>query len=291
VAATLALTLALGAAIAAVDWRVDFYGLFGDARGRSLAVVANERQTKYLLAMSYIPANFDALLVGSSIAGNLDPAEIHGWRMYNAAMAGANITEERLIAENVLRRGHVRLVLVCVNAYLLFSHGRKAGGMEPRDVWSALGSTELVDAYLAALATRLGLAPVRFTPAGAQDLEAPGVVGAAAPGSIRRREDDLDEEALAELDQLLRLARAHGAAVVGFLPPVYAPTLAERRAEHEAFVARVRAHFALGEPILDLNDGALDALAGDPASFIDGVHLRNAAARTVMRELDRRLAR
>ena len=289
------------AVVAAINWRTNAYGVFGDSVGQSRPVIANERQTKYLFSFNYIPRNFDSLLVGSSIASNIDTSKIHGMRMYNAALSGGNITEESLIAENALRLGHLRFLVACLNPYLVQTHGRKAGGMSPRDFWGALGSTDLMSSYLGALAIRWGLAHQRFTAEGRQDMldfEQPpadaegGPKAARAPGSFTREmsEFPLDAIAMEQLAELAQLARARGAAVVWVLAPVYSPTYQMRRLAYRKFEDRIRALAQPGELIIDFNDGSFAALTTQANSFADGVHLSNGASLEVVRALDQFLA-
>lgn len=298
---TLFLAAVVVAVAAAINWRINAYGVFGHPVGESLPVITNERQTKYLFSFNYIPGSFDALLVGSSIAGNLDTSKVHGMRLYNAALSGGNITEESLIADNALRRGHLRFLVAFLNPYLVLTHGRKAGGMSPRDFWGALGSTDLMSSYLGALAIRLGLAHQRFTAEGMQDAwetQAPPADGEGAPNPARTPDNAtpgisrfaLDPTAMEQLAELVQLARAQGAAVVWVFAPVYSPTYNVRRLAYRDFEERIHSLARPGESILDFNDGSFAALTTHADAFSDGVHLSNAAALDVARSLDQFLA-
>jgi hypothetical protein len=301
VVSTLVLAAAVGAVLTAINWRINAYGVFGDPPGESRTVISNERQTKYLFSFNYIPGNFDALLVGSSIASNIDTSKIHGMRMYNAALSGGNITEESLIAENALRRGHLRFLVAFLNPYLVQTNGRKAGGMSPRDFWGALGSTDLMSSYLGGLAIRTGLVHQRFTAEGMQDIsdlqrppaDVEGALNAArAPGNAAQEisEFALDATALEQLAELAQLARARGAAVIWVFAPVYSPTYDMRRPAYRKFEDRIRALAKPGELIINFNDGSFAALTTRANSFLDGVHLSNGAALEVARTLDQFLA-
>jgi hypothetical protein len=300
VARTLILVVSIAAVVATLNWRINMYGVFGDAQGESRTVIGNERQTKYLFSYNYIPANFDALLVGSSIASNIDTSKIHGVRMYNTALSGGNITEERLIAENALRRGHFRLLVVCLNPYLVLTHGRKAGGMSPGDFWGALGSTDLMSTYLGSIVIRRGWAHQRFTADGMQDIldfqrpveplkSAPNEAVPTINAAIDRSKFVLDGTALSELAELVQVARARDAAVVWVFAPVYLPTYTMRRVGYQDFENRIRTIAKTGERVIDFNDGSFTGLTAQPNSFSDGVHLSNDAALEVARTLDQSL--
>src|SRR5579864_3138682 len=87
----------LTTATAAINYKINFYGLFGDVRGTKYFIYDNERTTKYLFGYNYIPHNFDGLLVGSSFSDNWDTGELTGIHMYNVSLNGGNITEEAVI--------------------------------------------------------------------------------------------------------------------------------------------------------------------------------------------------
>src|SRR5438105_1431990 len=88
-----AIVLSATGATAAVGYALDCYGLFREAQGRKIAVHSNDGTSKYLLSQRYVPANFDGLLVGSSVSASWDVSAIDG-RVYNASVNGGNISDE-----------------------------------------------------------------------------------------------------------------------------------------------------------------------------------------------------
>lgn len=286
---TLALAAFLASAIAVVNARVDFYGVFG-GRGQERTVVSNERFTKYVHAFRYIPENFDALLIGSSISEDLDTSQIHGHRMYNASIPSASITEEALIADLALERGRFGLVVVCFDPNLFISHGRKAGGMSPGDYYSSLGSMQLFRDYVGAAGIRFGVLPNRFTPFGVKYREQPKVpIDGDALIAVDQKKlgpagFQVDPEAVTEFAALLSRVRAHGARIVAYFPPVYAPRYAALH--YDVFEAPARSLLLPGDRLLDFNDGSFAEVVRDKKSFVDGVHLSNAVSTLVAKELD-----
>jgi hypothetical protein len=286
--ATLGVTAALCAAFAAVNARVNFYGVFGDVRGASREVVSNERWTKYMYAFNYIPANFDGMLIGSSVSDNLDTSQIRGYRVYNACLGGGDSTEEELIVDSALDHGaHLRVLLVSLDRPLLDDRGRKAGGMEPRDYWSALGSLQLLRDYAALAGIRARVLPERWSAFGVQDYELSGMprvdADAVAKDVLARdphaRIIQTDALAVGELDALFKRVRGRGARLVGFFPPVYQPVYAA--SSYGEFERTAHALFAPGERIIDFNDGAFPAITTNALNFRDGIHLSRAGAALV----------
>src|SRR5205814_8068030 len=103
------------------------------------------------------PKNFDGVLVGSSISGNWNTANIRGYRVYNASLSGGNAAEEALILDNVLDRGRIRLAIFIVHPAMGDGHDPKSGSMNPQEYWGALGSIPLLQSYGARLLGGVGL--------------------------------------------------------------------------------------------------------------------------------------
>src|SRR6185295_18204642 len=87
-----AIVVGVSGTVAFTNYNLDYYGLFRDAKDRSLTFYSNERTSKYLYGFNYIPANFDGLLIGTSASLNWDPSAIKGYRIYNASISGGNIS-------------------------------------------------------------------------------------------------------------------------------------------------------------------------------------------------------
>src|SRR5687768_4922851 len=60
-------TLAI-ACIVLANMTIDIYGLFLPVKGKALPVYNNERLSKYLLSYRYIPQNFEAAIIGTSLS-------------------------------------------------------------------------------------------------------------------------------------------------------------------------------------------------------------------------------
>ena len=295
VVSTLALAALLAAGVAAINASVDFYGLYGDARGEERIVAAKDRLGKYLFGFNHIPSNYDALLVGSSISANVDTSLVPGVRMYNLSISAANMTDEALLLGNALDHGRYALVVFCLNPYLMADTTQKGGPLSPRDWWSGLGSLPLFQDYAVRAAEELGLYRRRFDawggevfgpadPAMPDGEEALVEVLARTPPAERLR-FPIDPEATALLDESLRRTRADGARVVAFFPPVYDGRYAAFRPAYAEFEDRMRALFLPGEQVIGYNDGSLAELTRDPDSFRGSVHYSPAGAAVLSRAL------
>ena len=91
-------------------WRSDRFGVLRDPGGRQLITSPHhERQAKYLLNYSYVPENFDALIIGNSQTINWDLNALTGYRFYNDSMLDENGTEARMLVEKATEKGHFKV--------------------------------------------------------------------------------------------------------------------------------------------------------------------------------------
>jgi len=88
----LAMTLGLIALLIGLHillaWRLDLFGIYRDPHGRTLITSEHERKAKYLLNQAYVPANFDALIIGASASVNWHSNYFTGYRFYNESIEG-----------------------------------------------------------------------------------------------------------------------------------------------------------------------------------------------------------
>lgn len=279
-----AIIISVAAAIIVLNYSMDFYGLFRDVQGKKIKVYANERTSKYLFSYRYIPTNFDGILIGSSLSRTWDVSRIKGVRVYNASIAGGNISEEKLIADNVLARRHVKLVIFCIHPYLTATHGRRSDYMYPREYWGALGSIDLVRVYIKFLGARFGLAKDRYDEYGVNNEFEPDPIEALNRAAASKRLT-VDEIAFAEYAQVLETSRAHGAKIVAFIPPMFVGRYEAEKAEYDVYFARMAKLFRPDEKIIDFNARPYATYTRDQGNFYDGAHLTANAADFFSREL------
>ena len=282
-------TVAIAGLVAGLNYRVNQYGVFGNPAGKKLVVYDNERTTKYLFSYNYIPANFDGVLVGTSISDNWDTSHIAGMRIYNASINGGNISEEALLLRNILGRAHPRTVLFVIHPYLTESSGRKSGYMNAQEYWGALGSIQLARVYWNKfLITRRGLRQ-EFNDFGQDDYEVRAAPAALQEIMTAEEAMPVDPLAINEYRELLDRARASGARIVGVIPPVSAELWKRQRHLYQAYYGQILPLFHDDEPVIDFNSSEFSSLRSDPANFPDGIHLSRSAAAQVVDVLNEKL--
>lgn len=280
-------------AMLAVNRYLNAFGVFGDARDRPQAFYATgagaERAAKYLLSLNYVPANFDELVVGTSITGNWNTGRLRP-AAYNLSLDGGNITEEAILVRNSLARKKMRRVILCLYPYLVGSHGRQTEYLSPRDYWGAWGSLQLLREYKARLIALVSRSRRAGDEYGAQDFSELRKLtdgGTAARRLLEGKKVVIDEEAMQEYRALVAELRASGAQLVAVIPPH--PYGVWNTAEYREFDRRSRFLLRPGETIVDFNGPEYDSFRRDRGNFYDGVHLTQEAAAFLVAEMNRRL--
>ena len=274
----------VGGAFVAVNYRIDPMGLF-HARPR-IIVYTNERWSKYLLSIRYVPEQFDAVLVGTSVTANWNTGLMQPLRAYNLSLEGANVSEERLLLENVLSRRKPKIVIFCIHPYLTASQGRKTPFMTRRDYWSAFGSLELLKVYHARWRVEQHKSRQEFNEFGREDLRAPSRPWS-AQGMASGKWYGIDERSLAEYGRMVASARAAGSRVIAVVPPVSSEHWAYMAGAYHEYQQKILSFFRSDELLIDFNTPPYNGLREDRRNFPDGVHLTEPAADTVSMELSR----
>lgn len=291
VCSLLAVVLLAGAG-AAANYRINAFGVFGDVRGKSYQSYLNQdREAKYLYSLNYIPSNFDGILVGTSISGNWDTRKIQVARTYNLSIVDSTMTEEKILADNVLARKKVGLVLFCLYPRMVHTHGLRTAYMQPKDYWTALGSEQLLHEYKNRLLAREGRLKPFFDDFGTLDFSALERNSNQLKAQYRRyhrEEIVIDETSFAEYVALVGEARASGARLAAFVPPHYAGVW--NTPDYTLFLNRMEALFNEDEPIIDFNEPRYDEFRSNPDNFYDGVHIATKATDFLVSELSARLS-
>ena len=267
-------TVLLLASIVASNYYLDFYGIFGDSKGRELRIYNTDiRSSKYLLSLNYIPSNFDGLLIGSSVSESYDLTKVDNFHVYNVAYAAANATEAKLIADNIFSVVPMKIVIFSMNPYLTFRHGTLTNSMLYREKWRTLFSTQALTTQAAALLYSL------FGKWSTTD--ARGKKRLPIDSNPENQWPDLNhsvylrtnEDAFDEYENLIKTARLQGARVIGFNPPMYSKKYQLGKDLYDSYTQRAGSIFMPNEQIIDFMASKYDTYNNNPLYFTDGYHL------------------
>lgn len=280
------------------------YGLFGNAKGKSIKVWNNERTSKYLLSYNYIPANFEGILIGPSVSDNLDTKKISGFKIYNASINGGNISELKYVAENVIQRGSLKFIIICLTPYITKDSGRKTSYIRSREYWGALGSKETIKFYLYKMFIMLGLKYDAYNDHGYNNFNLFNKKPVAAnaelitkshpksdSSAIKKNKDNymefIDEIAYNELFEIITLSRKKGVKIFGFYYPYYIEIYNEKR--FITYKEKIDKLFDEKDVIWNLNDDEHLAFRSDPSNYYDRGHLSWKGTNYLIREINNKL--
>jgi len=283
-------TLSLVLAFSAFNlWRDDF-GLFWSQDAKP--VYTREKTTKYLLAHRYIPAKFEALLMGPSYADSfMDTRQVSGYRMYNMSMDGANATELREVALTAIDKGDLRFIVICLTPYITKDHGIKGAEISPKEYWGSLFSLLPIE-----------IASARWDARGKAEARAASTWGMTAfiqrPHMTWERymrsetngtnyTADLDPVAVQHLGDIVTAARAKNVRVFAYFYPYNRWfTQSVDQAMWQRYRTAVEALFDKNDVVWDMTTPAYDAMRTDPGCYTDA-HLSAAGARIVLADIKR----
>lgn len=114
------------------------FGLFTKKNKKEHRVYINERRSKYLFSFNYIPKNFDGILVGPSLSAiEMNTKDIQNNKIYNLSINGANISEQKLLIDNILKYGNIKTFIICLDPYLFMDSGMKTTSINEKEYFDA----------------------------------------------------------------------------------------------------------------------------------------------------------
>lgn len=294
---SLVVTFLLTVLMVAGSFVDDEYGMFDRDGNEKITIYTNSRLSKYLMSYDYIPDNFDGILIGPSLSANIDTKEITSKRLYNASINGGNISEVKLLADNVMDNGRIKVLVVCLHPYLVKDHGRKTPYMDEDDYWGAFGSLDVIKHYLAKIFIKIKLKSNDFNEFGRNSYIHRRMEGKPSQGKIRKRAEEYrkgrkirsDQAAVAELAAVLQKARRNGVQIFAYYYPYPEDILAAMREQHRAFKQKIDALLISRDVVWDMNNDEYRPFRLDYANYCDAIHLSEKGTHFIARSIDEKL--
>jgi hypothetical protein len=303
---TILLSACIIAVIVSFNVYMNEYGLFGNAKGKSIKVWNNERTSKYLLSYNYIPANFEGILIGPSVSDNIETKKISGFKIYNTSINGGNISELKYIAENVIHNGNLKFIIVCLYPYLTKNHGRKTSSIDPREYWGTLGSWETVKLYKEKILTKLNLKQNLNNDYGCNNFlieaEEPIIPRQIGTNIITKENlnenmitnnnrnfqtEHIDEVAYNELAYVLKLARDRKTQIFAFYYPYYINNF--DIVKFNSYKDRIDKLFMRHDVVWDFNNDEHLKFRNDSNNYSDKKHLSWTGTNYLICEINNKL--
>jgi hypothetical protein len=287
---TIGATVSLLLVIVLFNMSIDIYGIFRDANGRHLPVYGDERVAKYLLSEKYVPRNFNAILIGSSVSANWNTHGIDGLRVYNESLDGGNIVEERTIADQALASSQIQVAVLIVHPYLTASHDFNTVRLTPRENLEALGSLNLLDAYKSEARIKLHLGRQEFDDFGTDDFgDIPNKMNLHLQQLMAPGDFYVDEIAMSNYKALIGELQAAKIPIVFVVPPLSQLIFASKADAFASYSHGILADKSDRDLIIDFTSDEFAGFRREPNNFKDGVHLTNQAAQQVIAEISARI--
>jgi hypothetical protein len=278
------IALMIGAQIF-IAWRMDLFGIFRDPRGRALITSEHERKAKYLLNQAYVPANFDALIVGASASVNWHPSDLTGYKFYNESLEGGDASEERRLVEQALPLGHFKIALVGLYPRITSLHVLQ-DGFDKVSRTEVLGSINALGLEFDAFMNRIHPRPQVYFPDGSHKLPSHMPPGPNQAGG--RLDLNADSEAAEDYRAVVQELIDHGIRVIYVASPLYGPHYAINQDTMATYMQSVM-HTMPPAPIIDFNAPEYTSFRDDPNNYIDEIHLSPTGADKISALLNTRM--
>ena len=257
-----------------ITWKMDVFGILRDPRGRQLSTSHHERKAKWLLNHRYVPANFDALIIGPSPSVNWHLKDLTGYRFYDESLEGGDAVELRMIVEQALKTGHFKVAIVG-----LYPHTTQVhyfwDGLDQANIWEAYGSLNSFGIEADDFGVKYLHHPRTFFPDGSHRMPVARVT-APKPGDPKL-EVQQDPAAVKDYRELVQELLAHGIKVVYVVYPLFGPSYAYNKDEMAQYMESVKQNMP-SAPLIDFNTSEFDAFRNDPNNYMDEVHLSEAGS-------------
>ncbi len=282
----------------AINIYVDVFGLFLGRKDRR--VYTNERTSKYLLSFRYVPENYNGFILGPSLSANLNPTQIKNYKVYNASIMGANISDLHYLVKNLLEKGNIKVAIICLDPYLTKEFGKKSATIDPKEYIGALGSVNLLKTYGMLCVRKFNLFPQRFAPdlidangwnnfeLEMRDLNSKQAIDEKV--RLKKHEETkIDPRSYEELAQVIRELRAKNIQVVAYFSPVPYSIYSIGKEKYGQFELAMGKLFIEKDILINLNEERYQSITSDYTTFIDHGHLSATGQAFVLREIQSRL--
>lgn len=282
-------------AIVSTNYYLNLFGLFRSES--SLRIWVDEKTSKYLMSFRYVPENFEGAIIGPSVSTNMQTKNIEGFKIYNLSMNGGNISEIKYAIDNVLEKGNLKYLVVCVYPYLTKNSGIKGRQINKKEYWGSLYSLIPMRVAMAATAYQVFPRLDQFHDSewGYNDsnLSKKHIV---FENIISRKIENhpkeivVDPQAYNELREVLDLARLKGVQIFAYYYPIYYEFIDVYRASGawDWYQEEMNGLFTKDDLLWDMNEPDYDYLTHNTRTYIDG-HLSDWGAEQVVEVIETKL--
>jgi hypothetical protein len=281
--------------IISINLYFNFFGLFSSRSEARIWV--DEKTSKYLLSFRYIPENFDWVLIGPSVSANLDTRNIKSYKIYNLSMAGANISEIKYAIDNVLNKGNIQYLVICLYPYLTKNSGLKGRQINEKEYWGSLYSLLPIRILAASLLHKIfpGSDIFHASEWGYNDTNLKKKHIKFSRIIVKKKKNYpnkifIDPIAYKEFQQIIKLARAKQVKILAYYFPIYYEfsQIYKKSGAWNYYQAEMNKLFNKDDLVWDMNLPEYEYITHNKKAYIDG-HLSNFGADLVVSDISKNL--
>ena len=276
-----------------LNYYSDDFGLFRSHSERR--IWALEKTSKYLMSFKYIPENYNAVLVGSSVSANLDTRKLAGYKVYNLSMNSGNITELKYPLDVLIESGKIKAVIFCLYDYTTKNSGVKGNQLSEKEYLGSLYSTIPFEVMKYKIKFKLGMGNdvfkysqngfnnfnitkthVKFDVVNFEYMQKPKI------------EMHIDGTAYEELKVIIDRLHKRNIRIYGFFYPIYKDwfEIYEKNGSWIEYKNRILGVFdETKDVIVDMNTEDYIYISSSKGSYTDG-HLSNDGAEEVLKVIN-----
>lgn len=280
--------------IAAINYFMNDYGLFNTQEEKRIYM--DEKDSKYLLSLNYIPNNFDAILIGPSLSDSIQTKNITNHKVYNLSMAGANISELSLVVKNVVEKKDIQFALVCLDPYLTKDFGIKSLHIVENEKIQTLFSMKALKINLKKIYFYLFPYKDKFLNS---EWGYNKIIVSKEHNSTKEiakrvnqiKEDSYDivinKDAILELERLINLFENKNIKTIFYLHPIPYKIYSQNKYTKQYLEFRKLMYKSVGSnPVYDMNTKRYDYIRKMDSNYLDSGHLSEKGVDLITKELN-----
>ncbi len=203
-------------------------------------------------------------------------------------MRASSMTEERALTEEVLKRGHQKVVIMILNPTLTSTHFARSVYMTPHDYWASFGSIQTLMTDCQVLREAIGHpGPITYDTYGRTNWPLKMLPPPVIP--FAERDFSLDAAEVKDMYELLGELHAKGVKVYVMFSPVYQPRWDLHERQLREWQSKVLAGFSPEDVVIRLPTDIEKVLQEKRENFPDYEHLSSAASAMEMDVIDKTL--
>ena len=273
-----------------------YYDKFGLVKQKNeILITSDERYSKYLLSYKYIPENYDGILIGPSVSGNLNTSNISNYKIYNASVNGGNYSELKLISERVLQSNKIKFLIICLHPYATKNSNLKTNQFNSKFYWLNLVGIEPISYKIKSLFKKQlnNVNTFHSSKDGYNDfnllnknVNLQNIINSTKHNPENNEEIFIDPKSLEDLQIIINNAHKNDIKIISYFYPYYFELLENQKksGSWNVYKNKISQLFSEEDILLDMNEIEFKHINQDIKSYSDG-HLSYTGADKVIKEI------